>query len=145
MELPQDTPSELSARHKENVKDLLLQHIRSKMLPDNIMFDLFEVVRRDRFAEGLIDYLAELMEVEVPLCNEEVADLQKEVETLKEKIEMVDEMQDTIDSFEENETCRSENLQGFIEEFQETNDRYPCIDEVWEAAWEKGREVLKKE
>ena len=120
----------------------LQNYIRSKCPPDELMFILFDITRRDNVVEELIDYIVEnyselygaedkISELE---CNLEQRE--KDIKNLELKIE---QKQDTIDSYEANEVSSHVAFSEFTRCFKEKNDRYPSIDETWECAWNNSK------
>jgi chromosome segregation ATPase len=120
----------------------LFEYIRSKSLLSDLMFELFDIARRENVVEGLIDYIAEKfpelygaedkigeLECNVEQLEERVTELEQELKESKEKIEEYEA--DTIESYD--------SFKIFVEKFKEENNRHPSIDETWEAVWESSK------
>lgn len=116
-----------------------INYLRGKNLPEDTYFQLLEIVRRENAIEGLIDFIEEISAGNISVDNEETDEYVDKIQNLEEKIseleEKLEECTESRDELEEAEQLKSEKLSKFVESFQEDNDRYPSIDEVWEAAW----------
>ena len=114
-------------------------YLRCKGLPDEIYFQLLEIVRRENAIEGLIDFIEEISAGNIRVDNDETNEYVDKIQNLEEKIseleEKLEECTESRDELEEAEQLKSERLSEFVENFQEKNNRYPSIDEAWEAAW----------
>lgn len=120
----------------------LIEYIRSKNLPDDLMFTLFEIVRRDNVVEGLIDYIGEEFS-EAYGAEDKISELECNLEQQEERVkELEQELEDSqneIDKIEADAEKSYESFTKFVEEFIEKKDRHPSIDEAWEAAWESSK------
>jgi hypothetical protein len=117
-------------------------YIRSKMLPQKLHFKLLEIARKDSIIMDLIDLATE--------TSIDMADQDREINRLNIKIQDLEQdlterswgkvtLEETINL---NSLCEKSYFTKFINEFHETNKRYPSIDEVWEAAWNKYKKSL---
>lgn len=121
----------------------LQNHIRSKSFSDDLKFRLLDIARRDTIPEELIDVIAELastslietLEVKVGEFSRENRDL---LITVGKKNEQIAELKNDLKEINEISTTRATDLTKFLETFEGENDRHPCIEETWAAAWTSG-------
>lgn len=116
-----------------------INYLRGKNLPEDTYFQLLEIVRRENATEGLIDFIEEISVGNISVDNDKINEYVDKIQDLEEKIseleEKLEECTVSRDELEEAEQLKSKRLSDFVDDFQEKNDRYPSIDEVWEAAW----------
>lgn len=122
--------------------------IRSKGLPNDVTYELMAIARRDDVIEGLLDYIAG-QELNPPETDnddsEEVSELKEKIDNLQDELETCQgELAEYTDKEEEKQLI-AESFGDYIEKFQEEKDRYPSIDETWDAAWKSCKESEKKE
>lgn len=123
----------------------LITLVRSKNLPNEEMFEVFAVLRRDNIVEGLIDYIADTIHDDIKRDNDEIDGLRCELEQVRQELELCENERDELQERDYNENLKAENLSTFLENFENENDRHPSIEEVWEAAWNGCYEKVKKE
>ena len=118
------------------------------MLSHELTQTLLHIVRGNNIAEALIDYIAE-KEIE-RLALEDIAgyctceSLKKEIKDLKEEISDNEDKIEKLDELERVKEIKSDSLNNLIEEYRKDHNRYPSIDEAWEAAWNGCQEYMKK-
>lgn len=126
----------------------LQTHIRSKDFSNELMFRLLDIARRDTIPEELIDVIAELASTSlIETLEVKAGELEREnlslLTILAKKNELVEELRNDIREINEISTTRVTDLTKFLETFEGENDRHPCIEETWEAAWTAGSQSKK--
>lgn len=114
------------------------EYIRAKFFVDERMFDLFEVCERENPVESLIDYISDTMTKSVG-AESKIDDLEAQVESRDENIKrlkaIIESYQEEANKEQRKIQKRYKDLKYFIDDFIRKNDRYPSIDEAWDAAW----------
>jgi hypothetical protein len=120
----------------------LQEYIRSKCLPDELMFELFDISRRDSVAEGLIDYIADNLS-EAYGAEDKISELECNLEQRDEEIkgleDQLKESKEIEEKWEADAVESFESFKAFLEAFKEKNERHPSIDETWDAVWESSK------
>ena len=106
-------------------------------------YELLDIIRRENVVEELINYIL-LRETKL-VCYEEAEydNLKDEIENLKHTNNLQEQTIQRLRVTCENKKLAAESFTKFVETFQKENNRYPSIDEAWNASWNSYKESMR--
>lgn len=110
--------------------------IRSKNFDNELTFKLLDISRRltiDQVIEGLLDLIGNENDITYAELENQIEELQETIGELKIKNAHLFAEKQEREEEEIQQSINAATFNDFVEKFQNENDRYPSINETWEA------------